>query len=85
MGIINHVSLKIRFRIYEKLIVHYSVILFWSEVWGVWAKRSKTEQVSVSAMETELGKKDSISLVDPDNLKNERVIVRMLSSHKLSI
>lgn len=85
MGIINHVSLKIRFRIYEKLIVHYSVILFWSEVWGVWAKRSKIEQVSVSAMETELGKKDSISLVDPDNLKNERVIVRMLSSHKLSI
>lgn len=84
MWIIYHVSLKTRFRIYEKQIFHYSQILFWSEVWGVWEEKLKIEQVSVNTMETEPGNRDSTPVVDPDNLKNERVIVRMLSSYKLS-
>lgn len=35
-------------------------------------------------METEAGNRDSTPLVNPDKLKNERAIVRMFSSHKLS-
>lgn len=52
---------------------------------GVWEEKLKIEQVSVNIIETELGKRDSTPLVDPDNLKNEKVIVRILSSYKLSI
>lgn len=54
-------------------------------MWGVWEEKLKIEQVSVNIIETELGKRDSTPLVDPDNLKNEKVIVRILSSYKLSI
>lgn len=53
-------------------------------MWCAWEEKLKLEQVSVNTMETEAGNRDSTPLVNPDKLKNERAIVRMFSSHKLS-
>lgn len=44
-----HFSLKIRFRTYKKLIVDYSLILFWLEAWVLGGVGElKIEKVSVN-------------------------------------